>query len=616
MHQLKPERLRREVRELAMQLSHASPETLHDSERERLVDEIMDEAFGLGPLEAAMKDPSVSDILVNGPREVFLEREGKLELSDIVFADDNHVLQVIQRIAARVGRRVDEMSPMVDARLPDGSRVNAIIPPLALNGPILSIRRFGVRLTADDLIHVGSMPEEVLTLLSACVQGRLNILISGGTGAGKTTLLNTLSAFIPHDERLVTIEDAAELKLQRPHVVRLETRPSNVEGSGEVRQRDLVRNSLRMRPDRIIIGEVRGPEALDMLQAMNTGHEGSLTTIHANDTRDALARLEAMVMMAGVELPMEVIRQYVVTALSIVVHLSRLKGGPRKVMRISEVVGIHRKRRTYVLKDLFGFRQLGIRNGEAFGEFYATGRVPRFLPRLKAMGLELPEELFRKRIVGGEVAVESIGAGDCRGMNRPVRNAHFCGVRKPVRSDAGCAFASRGSWQSYVRGSSGMIPTEDWIPLGAAFATVAMVAFALWLVLASLFRREKPADPHEEPKETLAVLRARAAEGGGDFRRFLEGTGLEITPDGGGGIVLLCGVMLGRRRLRLAHGRATVAVGDHRLPPWRCRPNGVFPVQAEPSAAHDANPIARCTLPSGSLHARRPYAGTGIQARR
>jgi pilus assembly protein CpaF len=291
------------------------------------------------------------------------------------------------------------MSPMVDARLPDGSRVNAIIPPLALNGPVLSIRRFGVRLTAKDLVERDSMPEDILTILSACVQARLNILISGGTGGGKTTLLNTLSAFIPHDERLVTIEDAAELDLQRPHVVRLETRPSNLEGVGEIKQRDLVKNSLRMRPDRIIIGEVRGGEALDMLQAMNTGHEGSLTTIHANDTRDALARLEAMVMMAGAELPVEVIRHYVVTALSVVVHVARLKGGPRKVVRVSEVVGIHPQRRTYLLRDLFVFRQLGVRHGEAYGEFHATGRVPRFLPRLKAMGIELSEELFRERVL-------------------------------------------------------------------------------------------------------------------------------------------------------------------------------------------------------------------------
>ena len=399
LHLLKPERLRREVRELATHMSTGSSAMLNELERERLVDEIMDEAFGLGPLEAPMKDPSVSDILVNGPREVYLERNGRLEMSDIVFADDAHVLQIIQRIAARVGRRVDEMSPMVDARLPDGSRVNAIIPPLALNGPVLSIRRFGVRLSAEDLIASESMPQEVLTLLSACVQARLNLLISGGTGSGKTTLLNILSGFIPYDERLVTIEDAAELKLQRPHVVRLETRPSNLEGAGEVRQRDLVRNSLRMRPDRIIIGEIRGPEALDMLQAMNTGHEGSLTTVHANDTRDALSRVESMVMMAGVELPIPVIRQYVVTALSLVVHVSRLKGGPRKVIRLSEVMGLHRRRRTYVLRDVFGFRQLGIRHGEAYGEFYATGHIPRFLPRLKSMGIELSEGMFQERIL-------------------------------------------------------------------------------------------------------------------------------------------------------------------------------------------------------------------------
>jgi pilus assembly protein CpaF len=402
LHLLKPERLRREVRELATQLSRHAPEMLNELERERLVDEIMDEAFGLGPLEAAMKNPSVSDILVNGPREVYLERNGRLELSDIIFADDAHLMQVIQRVAARVGRRVDEASPMVDARLPDGSRVNAIIPPLALNGPVLSIRRFGVRLTAEDLVGNGSLPADVLTLLTGCVEARLNVLISGGTGSGKTTMLNTLSAFIPHDERVVTIEDAAELNLLRPHVVRLETRPSNLEGSGEVRQRDLVRNALRMRPDRIIIGEVRGGEALDMLQAMNTGHEGSLTTIHANDTRDALARLEAMVMLAGFELPVPVIRQYVTTALSVVVHLARLKGGPRRVMRVSEVVGLRREDGTYRLRDLFGFRQLGIRDGRAHGEFYATGRLPRFLPKLKAMGVDLPEALFEKRILAAE----------------------------------------------------------------------------------------------------------------------------------------------------------------------------------------------------------------------
>ncbi len=397
LSRIKPERLRREVRALAVRLSRDTPEMLNELERERLVTEIMDEAFGLGPLEGPMHDPTVSDILVNGPREVYLERNGRLEPSDILFADDGHLMQVIQRIAARVGRRVDEMSPMVDARLPDGSRVNAIIPPLSLNGPVLSVRRFGVRLTAEDLVALGSMPRALLDLIAGVVHGRISVLISGGTGTGKTTLLNTLSAYIPPDERLVTIEDTAELKLQQPHVVRLETRPANLEGAGEVLQRELVRNALRMRPDRIIIGEVRGPEALDMLQAMNTGHEGSLTTIHANDSRDALARLEVMVKLAGFELPVEIIRQYVASAMTVVIHLARLKGGPRKVLRVSEIVGIRRK--SYVLRDIFGFRQLGIQDGLAIGEFYATGYEPTFVARLKSMGIEFPASLFEERII-------------------------------------------------------------------------------------------------------------------------------------------------------------------------------------------------------------------------
>jgi pilus assembly protein CpaF len=391
----KPERLRREVRNLAVRMAQSVPEMLNQVERERLIDEIMDEAFGLGPLEGLMHDPTVSDILVNGAKTVYIERHGRLENTNIVFADDEHLMQIIQRIAARIGRRVDEMSPMVDARLPDGSRVNAIIPPLSLEGPVLSVRRFGVRLTVDDLIANGTMPAEMLDLLKAAVEARVSILISGGTGAGKTTILNTLSRYIPPEERLVTIEDSAELHLQKPHVVKLETRPPNLEGAGEVKQRELVRNSLRMRPDRIIIGEVRGAEALDMLQAMNTGHEGSLTTIHANDTRDALCRLEMMVTMAGFDLPLGVIRQYIASAITLVIHLSRLKGGPRKVMRVSEIVGL--KRRSYVVRDLFGYRQTGVRNGVAVGEFYATGKVPSFLPRLKAAGLELPPELFTER---------------------------------------------------------------------------------------------------------------------------------------------------------------------------------------------------------------------------
>jgi pilus assembly protein CpaF len=397
LNRIKPDRLRREVRQLAIQLTGDSPEMLNELERERLIDEIMDEAFGLGPLEGPLKDPTVSDILVNGPREVYLERRGVLEPSDIIFADDAHLMQMIQRIAARVGRRVDEASPMVDARLPDGSRVNAIIPPLSLRGPVLSIRRFGVRLTAEDLIANGSLTADILQVIGAAVQGRISVLISGGTGTGKTTFLNILSAFIPHDERLVTIEDAAELKLNQPHVVNLETRPPNMEGVGEVRQRELVRNSLRMRPDRIIVGEVRGAEALDMIQAMTTGHEGSLTTIHANDTRDALARLEMMVILAGFELPVLVTRQYISSAINLVIHLGRLKGGQRRVVRVSEIVGL--RRRSYVLKDLFGYRQLGVREGKAFGEFYATGYQPSFLARLKAEGIDVPVSLFEERIL-------------------------------------------------------------------------------------------------------------------------------------------------------------------------------------------------------------------------
>jgi pilus assembly protein CpaF len=394
----KPDRLRREVRNLAARLSKNASELLGEVDRERLVDEIMAEVFGLGPLEGLMSDPSVSDILVNGPSMIYVERHGRLEPTNLIFADNAHLLQIIQRIAARVGRRADEMSPMVDARLPDGSRVNAIIPPLSLDGPVLSIRRFGVRLNCEDLLANQTMTPEILTLLRACIEARISILISGGTGSGKTTMLNTLSKYIPADERLVTIEDSAELKLQQPHVVRLETRPANLEGVGEVKQRDLVRNALRMRPDRIIVGEVRGPEALDMLQAMNTGHEGSLTTIHANDTRDSLTRLEMMVLMAGFELPVPVIRQYVSSAISLVIQLSRLKGGPRRVMRISEIVGV--KGRRYVVKDIFGFRQSGVRDGVAIGEFYATGYTPRLLKRLTASGIELSPELFAERVLG------------------------------------------------------------------------------------------------------------------------------------------------------------------------------------------------------------------------
>jgi pilus assembly protein CpaF len=400
---MKPEQLRREVRALAVQLTRAAPELLSEVERERLIDEIMHETFGLGPLEAFMRDPTVSDILVNGPRQVYVERQGRLEETPVVFADSAHLIQIIQRIAARVGRRVDEMSPMVDARLADGSRVNAIIPPLSLDGPVLSIRRFGVQLRTEDLLANATLPAPMLEFLHAVVQARINMIISGGTGAGKTTMLNSLSRFIPYGERLVTIEDSAELQLQQKHVVRLETRLPNLEGVGEYTQRALVRNSLRMRPDRIIIGEVRGPEALDMLQAMNTGHEGSLTTIHANDTRDALARLEMMVTMAGFEMPLPVIRNYIASAIRVVVHLARLQGGARKVIRVSEIIGL-KKRGQYRVQDLFGYRQLGVKNDQAVGEFYATGIMPITLARFHAAGIELPASLFEPRVFSSEPA--------------------------------------------------------------------------------------------------------------------------------------------------------------------------------------------------------------------
>jgi pilus assembly protein CpaF len=397
LSKLDEDRLRVHLRNLAEGILRGRAEMLSAVDEERLIDELMAESFGLGPLEPYMHDPDVTDILVNGPSEVFVERFGRLQETNTVFADDEHLMQIISRIAARVGRRIDEMSPMVDARLPDGSRVNAIIPPLALGGPVLSIRRFGHKpLQLDDLLHFGSICPEMVSLLSSAIEGRVNIMISGGTGAGKTTLLNCLSRFIPDGERLVTIEDSAELQLQRRHVVSLETRPANGEGTGTVTQRDLVRNSLRMRPDRILMGEVRGAEALDMLQAMNTGHEGSFTTIHANDTVDALSRLEVMVSMAGFELPVSVVRRYIASAITLVVHVARLKGGVRRVTRISEITGLENGE--YRMQELFGYRQTGIDDlGLAQGSFYATGNVPQVGRRLAEQGIELPGELFAKR---------------------------------------------------------------------------------------------------------------------------------------------------------------------------------------------------------------------------
>jgi pilus assembly protein CpaF len=393
------EELRIEVRRVADELCQRSSSLLNRAERERLVSEVLDETFGLGPLEPLMNDPSITDILINGYQTVYVERNGMLELAPVTFTDEQHLLHIVQRIVGQAGRRVDETSPMVDSRLPDGSRINAIIPPLALDGALVSIRRFGAKpIQAQDLVAKKSLTLEMADFLGACVQARLNLLVSGGTGSGKTTLLNALSAFIPPEERVITIEDAAELRLQQRHVGRLETRPNNAEGVGEVSTRDLVRNALRMRPDRIIIGECRGAEALDMLQAMNTGHEGSLTTIHANDTRDALGRLEIMVGMAGFDLPLWVIRRQITSAIHLIVQVSRLLGGARKVVKISEVVGLEGD--TIVMQDIFAFKQTGVDDKRrAQGYFHTTGIRPSCLERLAAVGAGLPAELFERRIL-------------------------------------------------------------------------------------------------------------------------------------------------------------------------------------------------------------------------
>ncbi|MHC4562278.1 MAG: CpaF family protein [Planctomycetota bacterium] len=371
---------------------------LSGPEKNRLIHELMDEIFGLGPLEEFLRDETISDILVNGPHQIYIEREGVLSKSTARFRDDQHMVQVIQRIASQVGRRIDESSPMLDARLvTDGSRVNAIIPPLALDGPSLSIRRFGtVPIDVDGLISRNTLTAEMASFMQTCVKCKMNILISGGTGSGKTTMLNVMSRWIPEGERVITIEDAAELQLQREHVVRLETRPANIEGEGEVVQRDLLRNSLRMRPDRIIIGEVRGAEALDMLQAMNTGHEGSMTTVHANNPRDALSRVENMVSMAGLNFPVAAIRQQTSSALDLLVHLSRVTGGRRKLITISEITGMEGD--VICLVDLFHFKQTGIDDqGHAMGFFEVSGVRPKLLDRLEAEGIEFPQGMFMKR---------------------------------------------------------------------------------------------------------------------------------------------------------------------------------------------------------------------------
>jgi pilus assembly protein CpaF len=386
--------IREQVRQIVTSLCDEADSLLNYSERQRLAQEILDETFGLGPLESLLSDPLITDILINGPKQVYIERGGRLTLTEVKFKDNGHLLHVIDKIVSPLGRRCDEVSPMVDARLKDGSRVNAIIPPLAIDGPSLSIRRFGKDpITWEDYTQFKSCAPEMVEFLRACVMAGLNILILGGTGSGKTTLLNNLSSFIPDDERIVTIEDAAELQLRQPHVVRLETRPPNIEGKGRITIRDLLINALRMRPDRIVVGECRGGETLDMLQAMNTGHEGSMTTIHANSTRDAVQRVETMVMMAGFELPTRAIRQQFASAINLIVQAARLTGGPRKITAITEVQGMEGDAVT--MQDIFRFEQDGIdAEGKARGRLVSTGVRPGFLDRLKVAGATIDHEWF------------------------------------------------------------------------------------------------------------------------------------------------------------------------------------------------------------------------------
>jgi len=391
--------LRREIRMVVEHLCDAEDTLLNRKERERLIEEVLDQALGLGPLELLLKDASISDILINGPKSIYVEREGVMQKTKVEFRDGAQLLQIIDRIVSKIGRRVDETNPMVDARLPDGSRVNAIIPPLALDGAAVSIRRFGKNpLKLEDLLNYKAFTPEMIMFLEGAMKARLNVIISGGTGSGKTTLLNTLSSFISNADRIVTIEDAAELQLQQEHVVRLETRPANIEGKGQVRATDLVRNALRMRPERIIIGECRGPETLDMLQAMNTGHEGSLTTIHANNPRDAVARIETMIMMAGFELPIKALRQQISSAVDLIIQANRLQGGPRRVTEITEVLGMEQD--TVVMQDVFHYTQDGVDEaGRATGHFEATGVRPMCMERLEAVGIRLPANIFRKRVM-------------------------------------------------------------------------------------------------------------------------------------------------------------------------------------------------------------------------
>jgi pilus assembly protein CpaF len=387
-------RARTQIRDIANRLLNEDAAPLSLIQRRHVVRQIEDEVMGLGPLEPLLADPSVSDILVNGPDRVYVEREGKLHDTPVRFQDNAHLLNIIDRIVSKVGRRIDESIPMVDARLHDGSRVNAIIPPLAIDGPVLSIRRFRKdALRMDDLVRLGTVDRVLVQLLKAIVHSRLNVMISGGTGSGKTTLLNAMSAFIPERERIITIEDSAELQLQQPHVVRLETRQINIEGRGQITQRDLVRNSLRMRPDRIVVGEVRGGEALDMLQAMNTGHDGSLTTIHANSSRDALSRVETMVAMTGIQFPIVALRTQAVSAIDVIIHMERQEDGCRRVISVQELDGMESD--TIVMSELFRFTRVGMdNNGGVIGTFSPTGIVPQFYDRIRKRGIDLPISIF------------------------------------------------------------------------------------------------------------------------------------------------------------------------------------------------------------------------------
>jgi pilus assembly protein CpaF len=387
------EEVKQTIEELFQSILEQENIVLSRTERMRLFDQIVDEILGYGPLEPLLEDPTITEIMVNGPKKVYIERNGKIERTNIEFEDEDHLRRIIDRIVSPLGRRVDESSPMVNARLPDGSRVNAVIPPISLIGPALTVRKFAkTPLQVEDLIRFGTITPEAVEFLRACILARLNIIISGGTGSGKTTLLNVLSGFIPNDERIITIEDAAELQLRQEHVVTLEARPPNIEGKGQVTIRDLVINSLRMRPDRIIVGEVRGGEALDMLQAMNTGHDGSLTTCHSNSPRDTLARIETMCLMAGMELPLRAIRQQIASAIDLIVHQERMRDGTRKVVSITEVQGMEGD--VIVLSDIFTFEQTGIENGKIIGRLKPTGIRPKFMDRIEAAGIKLPPDIF------------------------------------------------------------------------------------------------------------------------------------------------------------------------------------------------------------------------------